>query len=276
MGFLRRLWGKRSEPEKSGDRPPDLAFILLSYARLPDPDELVEHFRSLAAPGESLQIEASDGKNEEGREVLCLRLSTGESCFVALMPAPVPNGEAEGAVRFSVSSFRAGQKLQPHQAHLMVVLMAVPGTAPLVCLSRFTSVLAAVSAASCSVGIYWGNAGATHDAEFFASLAGEQGVAPRMMLWTGVSVARESDGRLSLLSLGMAQLALPNLLLVAGPESEGEALETMFDLLAYVARRGEPIREGETVGRTDEQRLPVQYVRSPMDSKVKVWRVELP
>lgn len=50
----------------------------------------------------------------------------------------------------------------------------------------------------------------------------------------------------------------------------------MFDLLAYVAQRGEAIPEGETVGRTDEERLRVRYVTSPLNSKAKVWRVELP
>ena len=114
-----------------------------------------------------------------------------------------------------------------------------------------------------------------HDSDFFISVASERGVVPRIMLWSGVSVAREPDGRLSLLSLGMQQLNLPNLLLIA-PESSGStALETLFDLLAYVAERGEALPEGDTVGRTAHERLPVHYVQSPVDSKEKVWRVEL-
>jgi hypothetical protein len=97
-----------------------------------------------------------------------------------------------------------------------------------------------------------------------------------MMLWSGVSIARENNDRLSLLSLGMEQLNLPNLLLFAGEDSESDAIETMYDLLSYVAERGEPLPEGHTVGRSNDQRLPVRYVQSPVDSKRKVWRVELP
>ena len=130
--------------------------------------------------------------------------------------------------------------------------------------------------ASPSVGVYWGNAGATHSPEFFLEVASEQDVAPRMMLWSGVSIAREKDGRLSLLSLGMEQLDLPDLLLVAGKASERVALETMYDLLAYVAERGEALPEGDTVGRTGDERFPVHYVKSPIDPKKKVWRIELP
>lgn len=97
-----------------------------------------------------------------------------------------------------------------------------------------------------------------------------------MMLWSGVSIAREKDGRLSFLSLGMEQLKLPNLLLVAGESSKAVAVETLYDLLAYVAERGQPLPEGDTVGRSNDERLPVHYVESPINPKKKVWRVELP
>jgi hypothetical protein len=97
-----------------------------------------------------------------------------------------------------------------------------------------------------------------------------------MMLWSGVSIARENDGRLSLISLGMKQLNLPDLLLIASKSSESVALETMFDLLAYVAEIGEVLPDGDTVGRTEDERLLIRYVDSPIDSSTKVWRVELP
>jgi hypothetical protein len=49
----------------------------------------------------------------------------------------------------------------------------------------------------------------------------------------------------------------------------------MFDLLGYVASIGKPLPDGDTVGRTADERLPVSYVPSPLDSSKKVWRVEL-
>jgi hypothetical protein len=52
-------------------------------------------------------------------------------------------------------------------------------------------------------------------------------------------MARENDGRLRLLSLGMKQLNLPDLFLIVGKSSESVAIETMFDPLGYVAQRGQ-------------------------------------
>ena len=49
----------------------------------------------------------------------------------------------------------------------------------------------------------------------------------------------------------------------------------LYDLLAYVVSRGRPLADGDTVGRTADEKLPVHYVPSPVDPKVKVWRVEL-
>jgi len=96
------------------------------------------------------------------------------------------------------------------------------------------------------------------------------------MLWTGLSIAREDDGKISFLSLGMQQLNLPDLLLVVGPETEDDAFEMFFNLTAFIAEHGQPFDEGDSVGRTEDEHIPVRYVPSPIDSPDKVWRVEYP
>jgi hypothetical protein len=276
MGIIKRLFGKADGPSENGKGLTDLAFVLLTESRLPDGEEIARVYRSFAAPGETLEIETDAVEAGGTKEILSFALNTGEKSFVALMPVAVPKGEADEGARFSVSSFRNQWKLPSHCAHLLVTLHASADTPRLVQLSRFTSLVAAITKSSPAVGVYWGNAGATHDSDFFVSVASDQGVAPRMMLWSGVSIARERDGRVSLLSLGMKQLNLPDLLLVSGNSGANAAMAMMFDLLAYVAQRGEALPDGHTVGRSANEGLRVRYVPSPLDSAKKVWRVELP
>ncbi len=277
MGIVNRLFGKRrSSTEGKKEAPIKLAFVLLSEARLPGAEQIVQAYRGFATSGESLMTDAGEAEKTERDQVILLRLNTGETGFVGLMPCSIPKGEADHAAQFSLSSFRNHWKPSPHRAHLIVTLSSAASSPPIVQLSRFTSLVAAVTKVSPAVGVYWGDAGATHDSEFFTLVASEQGIVPRMMLWSGVSIANEKDGRPSLLSLGMKQLGLPDLLLVAGKTSRKEALETMFDLLAYVAERGEALPEGDTVGRTADEKLPVRYVQSPLDPSKKVWRIEFP
>jgi hypothetical protein len=252
----------------------NLAFVLLPRPRLPKAEEIARVFDHFATTKEqSLLPKGSSEKKDV--EILEFELRPGGSAFVALMPMPVPNGEAEDAARFSLSAVGTGWKLPKHSAHAIVTLRDANTTSMVDTLSLFTSLLAAVTEASQAVGVYWGEAGATHDPRFFLSTAQDHDVSSRIMLWTGVSVAHEKDGRVSLLSTGMKQLNLPDLLLIAPGSAGNAALGTFFDFLSYSAEFGKPLPEGDTIGRTADERLPIHYVRSPIDPKVKVWRVEL-
>ncbi|MCC5849197.1 MAG: DUF4261 domain-containing protein [Verrucomicrobia bacterium] len=276
MKRFKNLFGKRANgPNPNKEHPVNLAFVLLSDKKFPNADTIKEAFIEFSEPGD--ELETSNDVNEEDttHEFTKLELSTGETAFISLIPAAVPDGEAEYWTQFSMSSLMENWELPPHHAHLMIVFQPTASARVLTSFSRFTSLIAAVIQASSAVGVYWGDAGATHDAEFFTTIAVIPDAASRLMLWSGVSVAREDDGRLSLLSMGMEQFNLPNLLLVSGEASDGIALETLYDLLAYAVQRGEPIPEGDTVGRTEEERLVVKYVKSPAEPKKRVWRVEL-
>lgn len=248
-----------------------VAFVLLSEPRLPKREDVVQSFSTFATKGQGIQLGKSEAKPDS--EVLEFDLKPNGNAFVMLLPMAVPNGEADDAVRFSLSAMGTGWKLPKHNAHLIVTCNT--SGAPLESLSLLTSLLAAVVKSSPAVGIYWGEASATHDPKFFLETAQESDISFRIMLWTGVSMAREADGRLSLLSLGMEQLNLPDLLLVAPKSAGSSALEAFFNLLAYVANRGTPIPDGDTVGRSATEKLRVQYVSSPLDQKTKVWRVEM-
>lgn len=250
-----------------------LAFVLLSEPRLPKGEDVVQSFSGFATKGQGIQLRAGSAKPTPDSPGLEFELKPGGRALVVLLPVAVPNGEADAAVRYSLSAMGTDWKLPVHKAHL-VVTCDCPGP-PLESLSLLTSLLGAVVKASPAVGIYWGEAGATHDPKFFMETAREQDIALRLMLWTGVSVGREPDGRLSLLSLGMKQLNLPDLLLIAPKSAGNSALEPFFTFLSYVADRGEPLPEGDTIGRSETEKLQVQYVPSPLDQKTKVWRVEL-
>ena len=250
-----------------------LAFVLLSEPRLPKDEDVVKSFAAFATKDQRIQLAAERAKAATETPGLEFELKPDGKALVALLPVAVPNGEADAAVRYSLSAMGTGWKLPVHKAHLVVTCDC--GGTPLESLSLFTSLLGAVAKASSAVGIYWGGAGATHAPKFFMETAQEPDIDLRLTLWTGVSVGREPDGRFSLLSLGMKQLNLPDLLLIA-PQSEGNsALEPFFTFLTYVAHRGEPLPEGDTIGRSETEKLTVRYVPSPLDPKTKVWRVEI-
>ncbi len=251
-----------------------LAFVLLERPIEPDPARLLaalERDSPMDGPFEALPKAPDDP--EDGP--LGLQMGDGSALFVMNIAAPVPDEEAEAAVRFSVSALGTGWELPVHRAQLVATVHEDEDDEPMERLLRFTRMLAAlIDAVDGVVGVYWGSAGATHAPDFFRQVALDGESLP-IMLWNGVSIAGDED-QLSLLSLGMDQLGLPDLKLDAPRHQGNDALGFFFDLLAYVARRGEPIPEGETVGRNDEEKLRVRYEPSPVDPEADVACVDLP
>lgn len=275
-------WFKKSDGNTvdfEGIEPPDmhLAMVLLSEPTMPNIGDVVSAFQGIDGGGTQVSECKDDENNSEedsdtNGNVLLLQLEGIGQAFLALMPAPIPNGEAEEVFPLSISSFSVDE-LKPHHAHIAVTIMK-PEVAPREAVMAFTSLIAAVVKNTPSVGVYWGDAGATHAADFFLSVASDTDTTGRTMLWNGISRAQEPDGRLSVLSHGMNQLGLPDLYLISA-QSPGDTLTRVLDLLQYVVSRGEAIPAGETIGATATERLPVKYVRSPADRETPVWRVEI-
>jgi hypothetical protein len=248
-----------------------LSFVLLARPYDVDGAAIVaSHARLFAAAPRPL-VSSSAGAMAE------LRFADGLTTHVALMPAPVPDGEADGAARFSLAAFRRdGGAVAPHAAHLIVTTHSPPRDAsgrldPLV---RHTRIVAACVDAYRAVAVYEGNAGATHPAAFYLDVATSSDVP--LMLWTGISVAQEPDGPTSILSLGAeATVGIPDMIVSAPPARGNDPLVFLFDMLSYVASRGAPLPDGDTVGRNADERLRVHYVASPIDPASQVARIDL-
>lgn len=256
----------------AGSKPVQVAFVLLSEASLPRGEDMASTYARFAPKGEHLTI--APPKTTAKVPTLELSLSDGAWAVVALMPVPVPNGGAEDAAKLSLSSLMMGWTLPPHKAHLVVILKEAKETRALDHLSRLTSLVAAVTAASPAVGVCWGAGSVTHDPRFFLKIAASPKPLEQLMLWIGFSTAREPDGKTSVLSRGMQQLDLPEVLMI-GPAkaSVGNLVVPFFDLLMMTVDDGKPLPEGDTVGPTMKDKWPVHYVPSPLDPTKKVCRI---
>ena len=255
---------KKHEGSQGADFPGTRRFMRLCFVLLP-------HARALgAAPFERALAEfPALGKvrwlssTREGTSAFGVG---GLNVLVSLMPMPVPEGEADGATERSLSGLDGSWTLPAHHAHLVVVQQGAKGT-DLEELTTFTRVVAAIVRATDAVGVYWGEGSATHHPEFIVDMAHTDLPLP---VWVGVSVAKGE-----LLSIGMKQLGLPDLLLSAA-KVDGGVFEFFYDLLAYVVRRGKRLPEGDSIGRTEKEKLKVRYVRSPVSRDEEVWNVRLP
>jgi hypothetical protein len=242
-----------------------VAFVLLAEAHEPEPTDVVRWYREIAPEGPVLLAEVG----EEGGSTT-FKLGRGE-LLTLLMPGPVPGREAEDAARYSIASLGTDWKLARHHSHIVVTRA---GEMRFADRAAFTRVVAAVAAASDALGVYWGAGRVVHPTELFVELARTDETL--LMLWNGISIAGDGPGRISLLSLGMAQLGLPDMMVTASRGAANEALERLGTLLSYVAGRGAAIAEGDTIGGSPRERHEVRYEPSPIDPGVKIARIDLP
>ncbi|MDP1823297.1 MAG: hypothetical protein Q8L48_08650 [Archangium sp.] len=216
-------------------------------------------------------------------------LVSGATVKLTAIPGPVPNAEADTSAFLSLSAVNGRWRLARHAAHLALTLEGPMQARPTGLLSRlagdrreasqlerlttFTRVVAAVSKAASAVGVYWAGGPVTHAPDFFHQVAKET-LLP-LPLWVGVSVTPEPGGRTSLLSFGMQQVSLPDLLLLGPSEDLADTVDFFFSALATIAERNRPPEEGETIARSLLSRPRVRYGPSPVDAAVKVWQLEL-
>lgn len=246
-----------------------LSFVLLPRPYDADGAAIVGAFAKLF-PKEPRPLAA--GVKDQVAE---LRDKDGLTTFVAVMPAPVPNGEADYAARGSLAAFSSNHApLAPHAAHLLVTTLPADGATSIDSLLRHTRVVAAAATAYGAVAVYEGNARATHPTAFYVDVVTSTDLP--LMLWTGIRVASE-NGRTSVLTLGAENvLGVPDLWVTARPTAGNDALAFAFDMLGYVVDRGSPLPEGDTVGRSASEKIAVQYVPSPIDPSRRVVRLDLP
>jgi hypothetical protein len=211
----------------------------------------------------------------------------GATVQLAVTQGPVPNAQAETAAFLSPSSINGRWRLPSHQAHLEVSLHGVAPVSgrgllgalssprpasSLEQLGAFTRAVAVVTQAAGALGVFWSAAPVTHAPDFFIAMARE---ALPLPAWLGVSVTPEDDARTSVLSFGMGQLGLPELLVCAARDEAEDAVDFFYSALAQVAERGTAPEEGETVPRSLLSRPKARYVTSPVDEKARIWRLDL-
>jgi hypothetical protein len=239
-----------------------------------------------AAVRELLPGAALDWRESSGGYVLGL---DGATVRVKAIAGPVPNGEADTSAFLSLSAINGRWRPATHAAHLALSLegaMQARGdgllsrlsgaTRPATSLERlstFTRLVAAVTKSAGGLGVHWAAAPVTHAPDFFLEVAKEAPVP--LPLWVGVSVTPEPGDRSTLLSFGMAQLSLPELLVDAPSKELADSVDFFFSALTTVAERGRAPEEGETIPRSLLSRPRVRYAASPVDGKTRVWSLAL-
>lgn len=245
-----------------------LAFVALNSPRTPTQEQVA----ALAQDKYGLElVPHAEGNGDNG----VFFDSPHGMAFFSLMPAPIPWGDLEGPCRTTLFWQDAEQTLRNHTHHFISSLLEGPGT-PLERHIWFTKFVAAVAELSDVAGIYWGGGTVVNSPEVFcgqAEVLADDDLFPP--LWIDHRIWKEGR-KVRFATTGLHAFGLPELEAEGEGWPPGELFEFCQNLVTYVIQRGAPIPDGDSVGRTAEEKLKIRHARSMWERDGLVMNLTIP
>jgi hypothetical protein len=209
---------------------------------------------------------------EPGDNLVLLRIGGG-TVFVALMDRPIPNQELQRVCRLAWHWRDACDAVSGHQAHFLVVMMHTD-LDKLASALLHTKIVAAVIEESKAVASYWGTNLQPRDT-FLGASTRASAESPPAMLWVSYRVSREASGNLSMSTDGLKDFGLMEIETKDARMPGADLFTLMHGTSQYLIIKGPVIKDGDTIGHSDTQRIRVRHADSYWNAGKRVYRIEL-
>lgn len=208
-----------------------------------------------------------------------LTFTIGEFTAAAtLVDRPIPWAQLEGPCATAWYWPRATAAMRDHRAHLLVALVDEGGSAVQKA-AHLTRLTAALTAAGPSLGAFWGPGRLVHDAEAFCEQAVQMADDDLpLFLWIDFRIEKIDDPAMGeavqlyttgLEALGQSELEAPR---YAG--SAQELLNHAYNLAHYLLDQRKLVRDGDTIGLTEEIQVTARRSPSMLGGELEVLRLE--
>ena len=249
--FLQQYWkNKAAEVEEKKQRASEggrfVGFVLLKNAEW-SARKFEQTFK------EEWGFELPDGGSEDDVTRVYPVPETGAKTMlsVALMPAPIPNGEAEYAAQYNFMWKDAVAVTKTHGAHIVVAVCGADD--PKEGGRLFAKVIASLCRDENTLGVYFNEV--VYEPKFMFAVSDmiKEGMYPILgLVWIGI--VRSANG-VSVYTVGLNNFGKDEMEIIDSNEVPSELHNFMTSLAGYVVDQDVILHVGETVGFTNEQRL---------------------
>ncbi|WP_295127885.1 DUF4261 domain-containing protein [Ruminococcus sp.] len=198
---------------------------------------------------EDWNIEAED----EVKDNALVFRTEGMVVACSLMPNPVPNKEAEECAKNNIMWKDGAAEVAKHQAHVMLAVMNKFDAMEQAVL--FAKIAYSLLKLDNAIGIYKNPT--VYEKKFYLQFAEtlKQGEMPvPILVYTGMYLAK--DG-LCAFSSGMTFFGKNELEVIDSKQQPDQVLSFMFSIEEYVLTENVELKDGETIGFSEEQKLPI-------------------
>jgi Domain of unknown function (DUF4261) len=257
------------EAKDTADSPLALAMLALGDSKLPASADVAayvrEHWPNLPA------LNAVEGDSDS----ISFETDEGYLIVAGIIDAPIPAGELDFPCATNFSWDGACDAVGKMQAHAIITTLPLDGQSTRAHVYN-TAIVQAVSALSNSVGIYWGNGSNFWSPEQFADAALTASFDdPPYLLWVGHKMQREADGSMSFFTIGMPNFGTRDVEVQHTRADVPSTFDMMRFVSLYLAGQGPVIKDGETIGRSADEKIKVTVGPSVYDPQKEVYRLNL-
>ena len=247
---------------------PIIAFLALDDAALPSTEQVLQvlsqHWPEMPAVAEPQQRPG----------VMTFALDD-DLVGIALIPKPLPWKDMAGPCEAAWYWPQAADAFQDHAAHLIATILA-GSRDRLQSAVRLTAMVAAAAAASNARGIYWGPGRLVNSPEDFFRESQQIGRTNLPLnLWLDFRIVPGSDATHSLFTTGMAAFGHRELEIWDSGKPPQFLRDCAYNIAHYVLEKGIALKQNETIGLSDDERIPISVEPSRWDSSMMIARLEL-
>ena len=212
-------------------------------------------------------------ETDDGNSVVVKR---GEASVGLLlhMSIPIPDGEAENCADRNIFWSGGKEEAARHRSHVVVASMHTEEPTPTesaLMVSRLALVALDVFD---GIGVYWGNAGVCNSREVFELFCRRMSEDHLPLpVWLRFDFVRASDDAIGVYTTGMSQFGLMEIEVDRCTMAPNDLCEFVSDLAHYLVQSGPVIKDGNTVGPSDEQRILVRHRPSMIDDDRMVYKL---
>lgn len=214
------------------------------------------------------------GYTAEVRPEKIVHIMHGDETIGSLghMATPIPEREAE----YAGDNFlwpNGAVETAAHRAHV-VVFLARTGDSPVEEAMLVTRLALVALELFDGLGVYWGNACVTNSREMFEQCAREMTDEHLPLpVWLRFQPVRADNDEIGMYTLGLKQFGLMEIEIDRSPMELGELFDFVSNLAHYLVMSGPVIKDGNTVGGSEEERILVRYRPSMIERSRRVYKV---
>lgn len=254
-------------PEQPAKARPLLALVALKTSSLPPPHALLANLKTV--PGIAVDL----GSLKVQGTTFAFGLGNDQAA-VALMPVAIPWSDLEGPCATAWWWPEATERMKGHANHVLAALVGDTGNLIQrhITLTHLTALIASHTEA---LGVYWGGGRLVHDPQVFVEQA--QNISPERLplhLWIDFRVEPNDDGTYRLYTTGMGALGLMEIEIPRSRKPPAEVYDFAYAIANYLLTSRPDIKDGHTVGRSDEEQIRASRAPSMWDPATTVLQLD--